>query len=208
MILRAKHHFLLVPFFRLFSRISIRKRFEKVEFVGNFNDKQHPILLIVNHISWWDGFWMIYFNEQRLKRKFHFMMLEEQLRKHWIFNFIGGFSVKKGSRSAVESLNYTSELLQKAENLVLIFPQGKIQSSYLQQISFEKGIERILQSSISNPIQVLFVANLVDYFSKPKPTLTVYYEEYQLNDFSHNKLENSYNEFYQKCIETQLKREE
>ena len=91
MILRAKHHFLLVPFFRFFSRISIRKRFEKVEFVGNLIDKEQPILLISNHISWWDGFWMIYFNEQRLKRKFHFMMLEEQLRKHWVFNFIGGF---------------------------------------------------------------------------------------------------------------------
>lgn len=208
MILRAKHHFLLVPFFRLFSRISIRRRFEKVEFAGNFIDKEQPILLISNHISWWDGFWMIYFNEQRLKRKFHFMMLEEQLRKHWVFNFIGGFSVKKGSRSAVESLHFTSELLRKAENLVMIFPQGKIQSVYLQDFTFEKGVERIVENSNSDPIQVLFVANLVDYFSKPKPTLTVYFEEYLPNDFSHNKLETSYNNFYKKCIETQLKREE
>lgn len=200
--LKAKHNFLIYKFFKNYSIRKTNKVFERVNMVGNFNDKQRPVLVICNHISWWDGFWIMYLNLKILHRKFHFMMLEDQLKKYWFFNYSGGFSVQKKSRSVIESLNYTIELLNDKENMVLIFPQGKIHSLHNSNIKFEKGLEWI--SNKTNDIQILQVANLVDYFSQPKPSLFMYLEEYNSN----NKLltiEKSYQQFYLQCIEKQKK---
>lgn len=202
MILKAKHNFLIYPFFQWYALWLIKRKFSKTNIVGSFNDKNLPVLLIANHISWWDGFWAMYLNLKILKRKFHFMMLEEQLRKYWFFNFTGGFSVNKKAKSVIETLNYTADLLNDAKNMVLIFPQGEIQSMHLQTFQFEKGINHIL-SGKEKDIQIMFMANLVDYFSTPKPIVNIYIQEYQGLQINHQSIENGYNEFYKRCVENQ-----
>ena len=73
------------------------------------------------------------------------MMLEEQLNKYAFFKKTGGYSVKKGNRSILESIQYTAEILKDAGNAVLIFPQGEIQSVYESTFKFEKGLEKIME---------------------------------------------------------------
>jgi 1-acyl-sn-glycerol-3-phosphate acyltransferase len=130
------------------------------------------------------------------------MMLEEQLRKYWFFNYTGGFSVNRKSKSIVETLNYTTELLNNNKNLVLIFPQGEIQTMHNQVILFEKGLERVLKNK-GNYIQIVFLVNLVDFFSNPKPGIYLYISEYTDSDFIIKNIENKYNEFYKQCVEMQ-----
>ena len=202
MILKAKHNFFIYTFFQWYALWLIKRKFSKVNIIGNFNEKNLPVLLIANHISWWDGFWAMYLNLKILKRKFHFMMLEEQLRKFWLFNYTGGFSVNKKAKSVIETLNYAGELLIDSANMVLIFPQGEIQSMHLQSFQFEKGINHILRSK-DETIQILFMANLVDYFSTPKPIVNIYIEGYQGLPFIFESIQNGYNEFYQRCVENQ-----
>ncbi|HEX2935422.1 MAG TPA: lysophospholipid acyltransferase family protein [Bacteroidales bacterium] len=201
MILKARHHVFIYPFFMRYAVFITKRYFRKVNVIGNIDDKGLPILIIANHISWWDGFWIAYLNETLFLRKFHFMMLEEQLRKYWFFNYAGGFSVRKGSRTVVETLRYTSELLQNSGNLVLVFPQGEIQSMHDQHFVFEKGIERVIPNRHS--VQVIMVANLVDYFSQKKPSLTMYLEEYTNSVSDHHALEARYNAFYKECVTNQ-----
>jgi len=202
MILKAKHNFFIYPFFQWYAVWLIKRKFSKANIIGRFNDRNLPVLLISNHISWWDGFWAMYLNVNILKRKFHFMMLEEQLRKFWFFNYTGGFSVNKKAKSVIETLNYTSELLSDSKNMVLIFPQGEIQSMHLQTFQFEKGIHHILRGKEGN-IQMLFMANLVDYFSTPKPIINIYIQDYEDSSLNLESIQNSYNEFYRRCIENQ-----
>lgn len=202
MILKAKHNFLIYPFFQWYALWLIKRKFSKANIIGSFNDKNLPVLLISNHISWWDGFWAMYLNLKILKRKYHFMMLEEQLRKYWFFNYTGGFSVNKKAKSVIETLNYTSELLSDANNMVLVFPQGEIQSLHLQTFQFEKGINHILRGK-EERIQILFLANLVDYFSTPKPNINIYIQEYQGLPINVESIENGYNEFYKQSVEHQ-----
>lgn len=202
MILKAKHNFFIYPFFQWYAVWLIKRKFSKANIIGSFNDSNLPVLLIANHISWWDGFWAMYLNLKTLKRKFHFMMLEEQLRKFWFFNYTGGFSVNKKAKSVIETLNYTGELLSDEKNMVLVFPQGEIQSMHLQTFQFEKGISHILRGN-EERIQILFMANLVDYFSTPKPIINIYIQEYQDLQFNHESFEKSYNEFYKQSVEHQ-----
>lgn len=207
MILKARHHFLIYPFFKWYSQWIINKTFHRVIVKGDFKDRNLPILLIANHLGWWDGFWVMMLNEKLLKRKFHFMMLEEQLSKHRILNYTGGFSVNKNSRSIIESLDYCTRLLRNSENMVLVFPQGEIESQHKHQFRFEKGIERVLKNLGNQPIQILFVSNLVDYFSYRKPTLAMNLKEAVLTDYSSGEIENEFNKFHAECIENQLKME-
>jgi 1-acyl-sn-glycerol-3-phosphate acyltransferase len=202
LILKAKHNWFIHPFFKRYAVWIIKRHFKTIRLIGRFEDKNLPIILISNHISWWDGFWAMYINLNMLKRKFHFMMLEEQLQKFWFFNYTGGFSVNKKSKSLLETISYTHELLQNKENMVLIFPQGEIQSMHNQKIEFEHGLERILKN-LEGKVQLVFLVNLVDYFSSPKPGIYFYLREHAGSDFNTTAIQIAYNRFYEQCIENQ-----
>lgn len=199
MICRAKHNFFIYNFFKLYTVCKIRWNFHKVFINGNFTDRNLPVLIISNHISWWDGFWAEYLNLKIFHRKyFYFMMLEEQLKKNRFLNFTGGFSVKKKTKSVIETLNYTSELLYDNRNIVLMFPQGEIQSLYNDDIRFDKGLEYILKKN-KGKIQIIFLVSLVDYFSQQKPSLFMYLREYNDLDFATVTLEKEYSDFHAGC---------
>ncbi len=199
MIIKAKHHFFIYPFFKYYAVKIINKHFENIQIIGSIKEQNLPVLLISNHVSWWDGFWAMYLNLKILKRKFHFMMLEKQLRKFWFFNYSGGFSINNHSKSIIETLDYTAQLLENKENMVLIFPQGKINSMHNQEIVFQKGIDRVLKK-INQKIQIIFVANLIDYFSNKKPSIYMYLSEFEYETFNFSDMQNAYIHFFKKSI--------
>ncbi len=132
------------------------------------------------------------------------MMLEEHLMNHMFFNKTGGYSVKKGSRSVIETIDYTAQLLSDRKNIVLMFPQGEIRSMHTSVITFEKGIEHVIKK-INSRIHIVFIANIIDYFSSPKPGLYMYFREYPGDDFTTATLEREYNQFYSESISENLK---
>lgn len=208
MIIKAKHHFVIHPIFKLFSRVMINKHFAQIEVVGNFHvSSDRSILLLSNHSSWWDGFWQLYLNMQVFKKKFHFMMLEEQLKKHWYFNYTGGYSVKKSARSIVETIQYSAELLSHPDNLVLIFPQGKVESIHKHTFEFEKGAEKIIERVERSNVQIVFLVNSIDYFINKRPILYHYITEYKEAATDYLSLEKSYNVFFKESIQQQTDKE-
>jgi 1-acyl-sn-glycerol-3-phosphate acyltransferase len=202
LILKAKHNAVIYPFFKWFIRFKINRNFNPVKITSEIIEKNLPVLLITNHNSWWDGLWVEYVNQQIFKRKYHFMMLEDQLRKFWFFNYTGGFSVRKNSKSIIETLDYTRQLLTNKNNLVLMYPQGEIQSMHEPVFKFERGLEHILKK-IENPVQVVFMVSLVDYFSNPKPGLFLYLKEFDGMDFKTETILLKFNRFYADCVEKQ-----
>ena len=204
--LKSRHHFIVYPFFQHYTRYLLRTRYHTVSIENHFADNGNAVLLIGNHVGWWDGFWAMYVNLKVLKRKFHFMMLEEQLLKYRFFNYTGAFSVNKGSRSVVESIRYASDLLNDSKNMLLMYPQGRLHSMYEHHFSFEQGINRILKNR-EGKVQVVFSANLVDCFTEPKPSLSIYTENYE-GAFTVEALEQAYNDFYAKCLEKQFAKAE
>jgi 1-acyl-sn-glycerol-3-phosphate acyltransferase len=202
MIVKAKHNFLLYSFFTGYARWKIKRNFTSVRIIGDVERSDLPVLLLSNHISWWDGFWAMYLNLNIFRRRFYFMMLEKELRKYWFFNYTGGFSVRKKSKSILETLTYTESLLGDKKNLVLIFPHGGIQSMHQQNFQFEKGVERIIRNLAGN-IHIVFMASLVDYFSNSKPSVYIHIRGFSDNDFTIENIQGRYNEFYRQCVEKQ-----
>ena len=205
MIIKAKHNIFINSFFRFYVIWKMKKSFNTVIIRGNVEKTDLPVLLVCNHTSWWDGIWALHVNQQIFHRKYHFMMLEEQLQKNWFFKYTGGFSISKKTRSVIETLNYTAGLLQNKNNLVLMFPQGKIFSMHKRDFVFEKGIEKIL-TKINGKVQVVFLANIVDYFADVKPNVTMNIADYK-GSYSISDLEKNYNLFYGLCIENQIQKQ-
>ena len=135
------------------------------------------------------------------KRKFHFMMREDQLLRYCFFNRTGGFSVNKGSREVLKTLAYTSQLLDDKRNMVLIYPQGRLQSLYRKEFVFEKGIERLVDGRQSK-LHIVLSANMIDYLADKKPSVTMYIRDYW-GTLSCAELERGYNDFYADCLRTQ-----
>ncbi len=171
--IKAKHNKALELFFDVLFIFLIRKNFRKMQIIHDLDPGKEPVLLIANHFSWWDGFIAQRVNNLVFKRKMHVMMLEEELHKRPFLRKLGAFSIRKGSRGALESLHYASEILTRPQNLLLLFPQGRFESTHRYPVNFEKGWFRILEKAPANT-RVVFMASLCDYFEYRKPALNVY----------------------------------
>jgi hypothetical protein len=107
-----------------------------------------PVVLIPNHSTWWDGFFVYLLNKELLHRRLYLMMLAEQLSRFRFFRRVGAFGIIPGQRrSVVETLRYSSSLLQDPGNLLCMFPQGELRPYGVRPLGFEPGLKRILALS-------------------------------------------------------------
>ncbi len=163
--------------------------------------ENRSVLLLQNHFSWWDGYWSYLLCRNVFHRKFHVMMLEEQLQKHPFLNKCGVFSIQKKNRDSLKSIQYASGLLADPKNLVAIYPAGELMTQHQQTVHFQKGIERILSDENAVFDMVLAVV-LVDYFGFARPEIRIYLDNYS-GVRTVDALEKAYHLFYQSCIANQ-----
>jgi len=200
----ANHNKFLVRFSKYYTKILIGIFFGKINYLGHFEEKELPVLIISNHFSFYDGFIQILLNFKVFKRRLHFMMIENELIKRAFLTKVGAFSINKGSRSSIKSLQYTVELLQNKENLVLFFPQGELQSVYTQEFNFEKGSLKYILEKKKNEFQLVFNINLINYGAKLRPDLFVYYETHTISAFTDAEdIEREFNRFAKACFTQQ-----
>lgn len=184
-------------FFSWYINRIIKSDFEELKFNQIDFSKEQALLLLANHCSWWDGFFMFQINRLYFKKRLHVMITEENYQKVWFFKYLGGFSVKKNSRSVIETLEYAGNLLNDPENLVLIFPQGKLYSGHIDEVQFQKGLINLINSS-TRKFQYIFAASFADYFEHRKPVLTCYLQEWEGAEFTSLQLiKSAYNKHYE-----------
>jgi 1-acyl-sn-glycerol-3-phosphate acyltransferase len=203
----SRHKPFWIWFIRIYTAVNLKLSFSKVTVEWDGLAPPPPgraVLLIGNHFSWWDGFFAYYLNYSIFRRKFHVMMLEEQLAVRMFLNKAGAYSIKRGSRTVIDSLRYTASLLSGRDNLVVLFPQGQIQSQYRYPVKFERGIERIINSA-EYDYPIIFYVAAVDWFSSKKPVLT-----FRLSEFvperpvTHAAVEQAFNTHLEASLNKQI----
>jgi 1-acyl-sn-glycerol-3-phosphate acyltransferase len=203
--IKAKHSRLYTRLFEIYINIFINIAFRNIRIIGDSNiENGLPTLMIANHFSWWDGFIQMHLNLKTFRKKFHFMMLEEEMSKSRIFRKVGGCSVSKGSRGILKTLQHLVSVIKEPGNLYLFFPQGKIESLYSYPYKFEKGALQYIIKHVKNDYQFVFNVNLIDYSSHKRPELSIYYKTYNLtNATTPEQIENDFNEFANSCLTKQ-----
>lgn len=211
MILKAKP----LPFFIIMWLGSlltwiIKRRFNKMVISGVPIKPAHSFLLMCNHFSFWDGFWGGYLSIHGIHKKqhmkgFYIMVLEKQVRQNAWIRYLGCFSIAPGSSSVNESLNYAAEILNTPGNLLLVFPQGKLESNHVRHIQMKRGITEIIPK-IKGNCQLLWSSNLIEYFESLKPS--VYFHMLDCgtnNEFDFDRLNEKINHHHKTAIQKQLR---
>ncbi|MFA7288580.1 MAG: lysophospholipid acyltransferase family protein [Melioribacteraceae bacterium] len=130
-----------------------------------------PLVITPNHISWWDGFFIDFINRKYFKRKFHILMLEEQLKKYSFFKKLGAFGFNPNSASSIiEVRNYISEILNDKNSLLIIYPQGVIEPYEKKPLTIKEGIKIFLHDK---KFSLLSIAFKIQYLEEKNPALFI-----------------------------------
>jgi 1-acyl-sn-glycerol-3-phosphate acyltransferase len=134
-------------------------------------DPDQPLLLVSNHVSWWDGF-ILRSLQQALRPEdpFHTVMLERELGRRPFLRLLGGVGLTPGSPGSLKGLlRELTEARERAPGLtVLFFPQGRIWPSHRRPLGFQEGI-RVVARALS-PVTVLPVGLHLEPGRWPAPT--------------------------------------
>lgn len=167
--IRAQHHPWAERVFGLYVGHLFRKHFNRIHLIGPVPsiDYKTPILLLPNHTSWWDGFFVYLINREIFRRRIYMMMLEDQLRRYWFFSKIGCYSISPTTVRA--SLEYTQKILTSGSTLVCMYPQGELVSAHAP-ILYKHGVEWVCRGQ---RIQLVQTVMHIEYGLKPKPDVFI-----------------------------------
>jgi len=191
-----KKNIIIYRFFAWYISFIIKKDFAAFNYESLTLKKESSVLVLANHFSWWDGFFIFYLNQRIFKKEFHVLVNAENYNNVSFLKYLGAFAAAKSGKDILDTLSYAGELLNNPNNLVLVFPQGKLHSNHLQDISFEKGVMQIIKASKKN-INIIFAATFIDYFSKRKPSAYTYLQNWEIEEYtSLQLLKSAYNKHY------------
>ncbi|WP_246862702.1 1-acyl-sn-glycerol-3-phosphate acyltransferase [Pedobacter sp. KBS0701] len=197
---------MIFSFFSWYIQFIIKKDFASFQYDQMEVKPEASILVLANHFSWWDGFFLFYINKKVFKKQFHVLVNAENYNKVGFLRYLGAFAAENKGKDVLETLNYAGKLLDNPQNLVLVFPQGKLYSNHLKGISFEKGVMQMINAS-QKKISIFFAATFIDYFSKRKPSAYTYLQHWENEEYvSLQLLKSAYNKHYDQSVvkQTQL----
>jgi 1-acyl-sn-glycerol-3-phosphate acyltransferase len=129
-------------------------------------------LLLPNHSTWWDGFFIHLLNEKIFKRTTYLMMLEDQLKRNSFFSRAGAYSIDPNSQASIRSsLQYTHAVLQQKTHpppLVCIFPQGILLPWHTRPLHYHRGVEWLCRKT-AKPLCLLLLAIRIEYLNQQRP---------------------------------------
>jgi 1-acyl-sn-glycerol-3-phosphate acyltransferase len=126
----------------------LRRSFHCLRLLGQLPrlEPDQPLLMVPNHGTWWDGFFVYFLNRLLAGRKLYLMMLDGQLFRYRFFSRVGAFGIQPGQpRSVLDTLKYSAAVLQDPGNALCLFPQGELRYHALRPLGFQRGLERILK---------------------------------------------------------------
>lgn len=211
MIIKAK--LLPAPFIKAaayFLTWFFRRRFNKMVISQAEILPGHSYLLMCNHFSFWDAFWASYLclhgiHKHQTMTGFSIMILEKQLRKNMWMRYFGCFSIAPGKASVQESLDYAAEMLNNPGHLLLMYPQGNLESCHIRHIVLKDGVKDII-GRVTGKCQLIWSSNIVEYFESLKPSVYFNMLDCGTNkDFDFNELSNMINKHHQTAIQKQIR---
>jgi 1-acyl-sn-glycerol-3-phosphate acyltransferase len=182
-------------------------KFQQLSFNSIEFDRNRSVLILANHFSFWDGLILHCVNDKLFKKDFYVMVNEATAYKMHYLQYGGAFSINKNSREMIESLNYAAKLLDDPQNLVLLFPQGKLFSNFVEDVHFEKGILRVIKQA-AGKFQLVFASTFIQFYKHRKQSINVYLKAETVNyaDKSINELKDAYQQHYNaaKKLQTEI----
>ena len=171
--IRAQHRLWADIIFQPYLTWLFKRNFHEIQLLGTLPKipDDLPVLLLPNHSTWWDGFFVYLLNKKIFHRTAYLMMLEKQLSKYKFFTKIGAYSIEpENRRHIIESLEYTVELLNQEMSLVSVFPQGQLLPWHTRPLGYKRGVEWILRK-YRKSVTVLPLAIRTEFLGEKRPSV-------------------------------------
>ena len=171
--IRAQHRLWADILFQPYLTWLFKRNFHEIQVLGTLPEipDDLPVLLLPNHSTWWDGFFVYLLNKKIFHRTVYLMMLEKQLSKYKFFAKIGAYSIEpENRRSIIESLEYTVQLLNRDMSLVSVFPQGQLLPWQTRPLGYKRGVEWIIRT-YGKPLTVLPLAIRTEFLGEKLPSV-------------------------------------
>lgn len=131
-----------------------------------------PLVLIANHVSWWDGF-ILRDLQRRLRPRapVRAVMTERELQRHPYLRWVGAVPLEPGSPTSTLRTFRTLEAAatHRPDLSVIFFPQGGIWPSHRRPLGFHRGVE-VLARRLA-PAVVLPVGIHIEPLNRSAPTV-------------------------------------
>lgn len=124
--------------------------------LGRVPEGDTPLLVVANHESWWDGFFIRELQRRiRPSGRFHAVMLESELKRFPFLRFLGGLGVERGSVASVRRMLRLARAVgaERPAGVVAYFPQGRIKPGSMPPLEFNAGVLPVVESMC--PVDVL-----------------------------------------------------
>jgi len=151
-------------FLYLFFRRHLGRVLYKTQSLEGLNDPNLPVILLANHLSWWDGFLIIFLAEKLMpKRELNIAMLQSEWAKRKWMSYIGAVPIDPSSPAQL--LSFFKKLTKRKSDLPPIclayFFEGRMASPAENAPPPKRGAELIIQKL--SPVIVLPVSIVMDY---------------------------------------------
>ncbi|MBN1350932.1 lysophospholipid acyltransferase family protein [candidate division KSB1 bacterium] len=170
----ANHTWWADKVFEIYLRRLLKQYFHAIRMFDDLPeiDPRYPLILVPNHSTWWDGFFIYWLNKKFFRRRAYLMMLQAQLQKYLFFARIGAYSVEPANpKKILESLRYTLNIMQDGGEdppLICIFPQGELLPWSRRPLNLKRGIDWLI-THYRQPVNLLPLAMKAEFGGEQKP---------------------------------------
>lgn len=144
--IRANKQGLFTRVIEWYVRRKVRSAFRGVWLRGPLPSAEGGLLGYMNHSSFWDGF-IAHQLGQHARWDAFAMMREDTLAQYPFHARIGAFSVARDSKSPLETIRYTRQLLARPNGTVVIFPEGELRPGQGPLGPLMRGVEVIARAA-------------------------------------------------------------
>ncbi len=169
----AKESRFYISFFYRYTQFLFSIRFKNV-YVNQqyFPDKHAKTVYYLNHNYWWDGLIPLYLNEKFFHQHARAIMEDKQMRQYRFFSRIGAFSINpENPKSAIKTLRYAVEFLNRDDACLFIYPEGKIMPVSTQLAEFQQGLSWIYKKT--EEVDFVPISLVIDSSKANKPDLHI-----------------------------------
>lgn len=138
---------LLVDFFSWYTHHYVKRHFRavRVDTRTPLPTDAGPLIVYLNHSSWWDPLTCLLAARHCFPDKKHYAPIDaEQLERYRFFSRLGFFGVEPGSRrGAVALLRVGGAILQQPDAALWITPQGRFADPRERPLVLKPGLARL-----------------------------------------------------------------
>jgi 1-acyl-sn-glycerol-3-phosphate acyltransferase len=163
----------LLRFFDIYLSLYVPLHFNglRLAFAERFPVETRPLIVVINHPSWWDPLTSILISRFLLRRADHYAPIDAlSLPRHRILGGLGLFPVEQGTpRGAVQFLRAAQRVLADRNAVLWLTPQGGFTDVRVRPVVFKSGLASLIKRL--DEVTVLPLAYEYTYWDEPKPEM-------------------------------------